>query len=70
MLSNAIAPREEATLERIAEIASSMRPDEFLELMYEVAADMAGEGVSLDELALLCDRICARLSIHVRSRLH
>jgi hypothetical protein len=56
---------DDPTLETIVAIARSLRPDEFLDLLYEVAADMAEEGVSLEELAVLCESICSRLSIDV-----
>lgn len=39
-----------------------MRPDEFIDLLYSVAADLVEEGCTLGEAAEVCERICARLA--------
>lgn len=55
-------------LGRIATMAGHMRADDFLDIMYEVAADMVRNGTSIDEVAELCERICNRVGIAPRGR--
>lgn len=48
-------------LANILAVAQSMSRDEFLDILYDVCADMAEEGVPPEELAEICARICGRL---------
>ncbi len=50
----------EPILMRIATLARGMPAATFLDLMYEVAAEMAGKGTPIGELASIYDRFCTR----------
>ena len=54
----------------MAALAASLRPREFMTLMCDVLADLAGEGVSLSELEILCSRVSARVALPPRTILH
>jgi hypothetical protein len=42
-----------------------MNRDEFLDILFNVAAELAEEGVADDEIAISCRRICAAIGINL-----
>jgi hypothetical protein len=52
-------------LDRVAALAQNMSTEEFLTILYDVAADLVQEGTDIDQVASMCERICAKLAIRV-----
>jgi hypothetical protein len=57
---------EDASVDNLMAIAAGLEQSEFLEILFNVAAEMADEGVPHDEIVAACDRVCAQLGIDLK----
>jgi len=56
----------DVSIDNLFDIAAGLDQSEFLEILFNVAAEMAEEGVSADEIAISCGRVCTRLGIDLK----
>jgi hypothetical protein len=61
-----ISNLNDASIDTLLDIAADLNQIEFLEILFNVAAEMADEGVPADEIAISCERVCTRLGIDLK----
>lgn len=55
---------------KLLQAAQGLEPEELVELMFGVAADMAAAGVPPDEINAACARVYERLGIDLKRFIH
>jgi hypothetical protein len=61
-----ISSLDDASIDNLMAIAAGLEKSEFLEILFNVAAEMADDGVPHHEIAAACERVFSRLGIDLK----